>query len=517
MVGEKKLKGLLLVISLLFIFACNNGLQNEVLTAEESKIEIALERVSAMGFDTEGYQIAGDGIIVEGDIVLNIDDLLSESSRQYKYVGRDVSANDIANVKLCNSLGSSWDNAFKNAINEWNSVSDTKVRLLYKNYYGRYYTASEADIHIFYDSSKFETGTNAAGLGDYPSTSGKIGDKLNVNLGNRTVAGYNDYQKKKLLMHEIGHCIGFPHQDGSSSATTSYIQGTPLVGYDNYSIMAQDNYDYFETRDPKFTSGDKKMIQLLYPSNSNTPYVDIFEHSDFKGLSYRLYEGTTRLPFNDKLSSMKLYNDAFILVYEDTNYRGKCFAYNVSSYDYRGHWFNDKASSIKMGDLIYTGDTVLNNTFSYSNGWNRSSLYHYSKPYKLYTGNFAISGKCEAYVSGGVLHTYITDRGNNVEDIYFKTSDLTFDHSFTYEISFKARTEAGHNRWIKVAAGEGFCSDPYEEEYFKIDGNMNSYTLTFRPNNYTSNGSLMFYMGDTYWDSYSLDVVLDDIKVTRIQ
>lgn len=509
---KKHLKMVVAAVTLILVVSCNNeALQEEKVTAK-SNTEIVLERVSAMGFDTEGYRIIGEKIIVEGDMAIRLDDILSESSRQYLYDGRKVSANIIANIKLCNDLGSSWDNAFNEAINEYNNVPDTKIRLFSKDYNGRSYTSSNADIKIFYDPDSFVDSPGIWGLGDVTRTNGNPGSEVNINLGNSSVTGLNDERKKKLLMHEIGHCLGLPHQNGTSSVSTTYIQGTPLTGNDKASVMAQ----YFSYSYPgKFTDGDKKMMQILYPKNADTPYIDVFKDSGLKGINYRLYESCSQLPFNDTLSSIKFYNGAHIWVHEHTNYGGKRYGYMVNTVDYSGNWFNDKASSITFSAWQAVGDLILNKTFSNSGDWNQSSHYHYTTPDKLYASNYALSGKCEAYISGGALKTYISDRGSNPEDIYFKTTDLIFDNRFTYEVSFRARTEASQSRYIKVAVGEGLVINPFEEEDIKITGDMGTYKFTFRPNKYTSIGTLIFYMGDTRWDSWSKDVVLDDIKIVR--
>lgn len=43
------------------------------------------------------------------------------------------------------------------------------------------------------------------------------------NLGNSSVTELNDEHKKKLLMHETGHCLGLADQNGTSSVATTYI------------------------------------------------------------------------------------------------------------------------------------------------------------------------------------------------------------------------------------------------------------------------------------------------------
>lgn len=512
-----KIKRVIVTITLLLFFSCNNGIIHEEKTFEKSETELVLEIISAMGFDTEGYQIIGDDIIVEGDIAINLKGVLSDSSRQYfsNYFGL-VSDNNVANVKLTHSLGSSWNNAFNAAINEWNSIPNTKIRLKGTDYYGRSYSASEADIDIYYDADAFKGGpANVLGRGQMAHNN-HPGTYININLGHSDMRYYTDSQKKFILMHEIGHCLGFMHMNTPPGDDDQHIHGTPTYASDTRSIMSYsfDSSYYYTTA--KFTNGDIIAAQNLYPKTADTPYIDVYEHTAFSGINYRLYESCDLLPFNDTLSSIKLYNGAHIWVYEHWRYTGKRYGYYTPTVDYIYNIsFNDRASSIQFSAWQEVGEVILNKTFSNSGDWDQSSLYHYRTPDKLYTSNFKITDKCEAYVSNGVLHTYISDRGSNPEDIYFKTTDLQLDNRFLYEVSFKARTENGQNRYIKVAIGEGLMDNTYEENEYKITEDFSTFSFRFSPDSYTSNGTLAFYMGDMPKDLWSKDVVLDDLKIKR--
>lgn len=159
---------------------------------------------------------------------------------------------------------------------------------------------------------------------------------------------------------------------------------------------------------------------------------------------------------------------------------------------------------------------VLNQDFQ--NGWSRSS--HYSFGTTNYR-DYRLSGKVEAFMMregdfpNRALVTYISDRGSRPEDIYYRRRSLTFGNGIRYSVKFKARTEKGLKRSIRVVTGVGSCSDPYVVEDFKITGDMESYDFSFRAKDNTTNGSLIFYMGDMAGDNYSMDVVLDDIVISR--
>lgn len=165
----------------------------------------------------------------------------------------------------------------------------------------------------------------------------------------------------------------------------------------------------------------------------------------------------------------------------------------------------------------------------FEGGWGENlfgiwKVKHYSSN-RYYTSDFRLTGKVESFMmregSGNkALVTYISDRGTKPEDLFAVRNNIDFNSNTNYKLQFKARTENGHRRYIKVAItngnvnSSGFITggDTTIHKTYRIDGQLKVYDLDVQVRN-TGKYHLVIYMGDFPNDTYSKDVIVDNVKV----
>lgn len=90
------------------------------------------------------------------------------------------------------------------------------------------------------------------------------------------------------------------------------------------------------------------------PERDSEEFVTIFEHASYKGKSQKLQAGEYDINDlaigNDQLSSLKVPEGMFAVLYEHGNYEGK-YLEITSNQAYVGNEFNDKTSAIVVGFL----------------------------------------------------------------------------------------------------------------------------------------------------------------------
>lgn len=251
MIDKIQLKKLVTTIIIIFVLSCNNENLHVEKSTPKSDTEIALEKVRAHGLSTEDYEIIGDDLIIEGDISFKINDLLSDTSRQYSHttiIGQTNSHN--IRIKMDDNMTSIWGAALDEVIRVFNSVPNSKLKI------SRVSSSSTADIRIFYaDIGKF------LGYADFPSGDGKPGYRLRINDYCNDMTYWS---KLHLLSHELGHNIGLRHQNRIEDGLV-YIPGTPTTHKDPDSIMNQGIFKKMPSW-KSLSANDKKAISFLYPA-----------------------------------------------------------------------------------------------------------------------------------------------------------------------------------------------------------------------------------------------------------
>jgi hypothetical protein len=181
-----------------------------------------------------------------------------------------VSTQNLKNVKVYinPTLSSDWQNAIKDGIRMWEGAG-TCFRVTFVPYFWQADLQVHPDTWLFFpkvaDRPWHDLDANTAALSDWPSADGKVGRfiSLNLDIGQidpeqptpmRTYA-----QKRYVVGHEFGHCIGLTHTNDPNVPDERHIDCTPW--WDGDSVM-----NMFEPWADKVVSDfDKVALQMLYP------------------------------------------------------------------------------------------------------------------------------------------------------------------------------------------------------------------------------------------------------------
>ena len=261
-------KSILCVVSMLIVaFSCQQEDEN---LAGNKISDAELNEISKLGFSTHDVKKLEDGYLVEGDIILEFNDLARGQNRntlriaeteQYRTTNL-VSKPRVIKISVASNLGSHYVNATDEAIERYN---EEDLEIAFQR------VSSGADIQIV-RANFLEQQVFLASAG-FPSASGAPYHRIKVST--YYLNGQPDHTVASVLAHEIGHCIGFRHTDfmdrsyscggapvneGASSIGAVHIPGTP-AGPDDESFMlscigAGDNRP--------FNANDKVALDYLY-------------------------------------------------------------------------------------------------------------------------------------------------------------------------------------------------------------------------------------------------------------
>lgn len=201
------------------------------------KIETLKRKVEALGFSSQDMIIAGNNIIVEGDIALPVDSVLAiRESRQYHTSLYPYTDQDITIGVESIGMLPYWASAITQVAEIYNEY--TGLRLSFVGY------DNDADIVL---SIEYFASNSVLAHGTFPLSNSKPGREVVINSGfqQNISTTFSVGQKVHLLMHEIGHNLGLRHSNWSENGESVgegaiLIPGTPAC--DNYSYM----YSYFD-------------------------------------------------------------------------------------------------------------------------------------------------------------------------------------------------------------------------------------------------------------------------------
>jgi len=329
-------KGLLILCLLALVTSCTDAVETTQNNSTEITTEQLVSHLNEAGFNTEGYLIQGDIIIVEEDIEFNINelkkDILSPDRSKQWHHKYTVSPYRIGNikVKLNSNIPSSWKAATRYAFARWNEISGSKVKFQE--------VSSGQEITISYTTL---SPTSTIARASFPNSSGVEGPTIRINTNYNSMS---TSKKRFTMVHELGHCIGMRHINNTESDRVQ-IRGTSTT--DSKSVMNPTVKPWVG-----FSSGDKTAARNLYPASGK--YAVLYEHKNYTGRSYvmkypyNVNESHLKsAKLNDRISSIRVFGGAKVTMYRNKNYAGDAmlatYGYsNLSDYD-----FNDRISSVR--------------------------------------------------------------------------------------------------------------------------------------------------------------------------
>lgn len=232
-----------------------------------------LIKLAAARFDTAGVYKRGADLVVEGDLRIPIETIRAWGrTPKSEPAGPRLqwrSAELVSQAKVATSLkvdltglsaAPDWQSAARAAITEWNAIGGTKVNFA---------EGTPADIVLRYSDLGYCTTAALAGLppgngnpyGEVTVNSGYL-----INCGQYSGALNNASTKKRNIVHELGHTIGFRHTNWQSRGEPTAIQiaGTPTT--DAASVM---NGGTADVQWAGFSGNDKVAVRALYPFTVN--------------------------------------------------------------------------------------------------------------------------------------------------------------------------------------------------------------------------------------------------------
>lgn len=213
--------------------------------------------IASLGLDTSTIRDMGSYYIVEEDIAFDIDSLFcyQPKARQARHTTLiQVPYENFISLSTYNMPTSgpdNWLDALLEAVQIWNSMGQTSVRIIY---------ISGGPSNVVVRMDHLPSGT--AAVANLPRN-GAPGEMIRINYWSSygSEEPFEHRQKVRNLVHEIGHIIGLKHTNYLSLGETGIlISGTPQT--DNSSVM---NGGTAELPWAGFSEYDIIAVRRIYP------------------------------------------------------------------------------------------------------------------------------------------------------------------------------------------------------------------------------------------------------------
>ncbi len=284
----KKILGTILSI---LLCACSvdeikeNTTENQIEEDGKKVLQILKEE----GFNTHNAIIDDEFVVIEGDISMNIAYILENHKevkpqlrakqalyRKHTFYGGRVSNeyNNRVKFSMTSNMRGQWLSALNIAIARYNEVNECRVQMSY--------TTGSSHSHISYKNlsgnflakAELPQRTIHSNLRTYR----KPGTHIHVDP--MRTANFTLSQKVALLMHEMGHNMGFEHVFDNAAHKTNYINN--IAGFDGTQIQGTALYDRYSVMNATglasqgvFTTNDEIALKQVYPG----PFVSDFNQT----------------------------------------------------------------------------------------------------------------------------------------------------------------------------------------------------------------------------------------------
>ena len=306
-------------------------INSETKTAQQLQQEADIYLIGQMGYDTSAVSVTERGYVVEGDILLRHEYLAElktiEPTRQTQDVSRNVVSAEKRTINIVTSGVLDYYDAIQEAIDYWNQKAQCAITFATSG-------AGEIVISAEYNSDNDDTSLMFVTPPDFSGNPGSV----IINMSCTYRPGTGTTQARDMILHAIGHAIGFGHTACANDPTpddTTPILG--LSGLDEKSIMTKETNPL---RWSGFSENDIKAFKAVYPLDEPEPEPEPEPEVDFSDRSMEWIE-----------------DDGFAIA------MGGPYAYGSVNIDVRvrltgSEWADGQVRGMRIYDL-YTGEEVM--------------------------------------------------------------------------------------------------------------------------------------------------------------
>ncbi len=305
-------------------------INSETKTAQQLQQEADIYLIGQMGYDTSAVSVTERGYVVEGDILLRHEYLAElktiEPTRQTQDVSRNVVSAEKRTINIVTSGVLDYYDAIQEAIDYWNQKAQCAITFATSG-------AGEIVISAEYNSDNDDTSLMFVTPPDFSGNPGSV----IINMSCTYRPGTGTTQARDMILHAIGHAIGFGH---TACAADSNPEGFPIPGLnsiDEKSIMTKETNPL---RWSGFSENDIKAFKAVYPLDEPEPEPEPEPEVDFSDRSMEW-----------------IADDGFAIV------MGGPYAYGSVNIDVRvrltgSEWADGQVRGMRIYDL-YTGEEVM--------------------------------------------------------------------------------------------------------------------------------------------------------------
>ena len=306
-------------------------INSETKTAQQLQQEADIYLIGQMGYDTSAVSVTERGYVVEGDILLRHEYLAElktiEPTRQTQDVSRNVVSAEQRTINIVTSGVLDYYDAIQEAIDYWNQKAQCAITFATSG-------AGEIVISAEYNSDNDDTSLMFVTPPDFSGNPGSV----IINMSCTYRPGTGTTQARDMILHAIGHAIGFGHTACANDPTpddTTPILG--LSGLDEKSIMTKETNPL---RWSGFSENDIKAFKAVYPTDEPEPEPEPEPEVDFSDRSMEW-----------------IADDGFAIA------MGGPYAYGSVNIDVRvrltgSEWADGQVRGMRIYDL-YTGEEVM--------------------------------------------------------------------------------------------------------------------------------------------------------------
>ena len=305
-------------------------INSETKTAQQLQQEADIYLIGQMGYDTSAVSVTERGYVVEGDILLRHEYLAElktiEPTRQTQDVSRNVVSAEKRTINIVTSGVLDYYDAIQEAIDYWNQKAQCAITFATSG-------AGEIVISAEYNSDNDDTSLMFVTPPDFSGNPGSV----IINMSCTYRPGTGTTQARDMILHAIGHAIGFGH---TACAADSNPEGFPIPGLnsiDEKSIMTKETNPL---RWSGVSENDIKAFKAVYPLDEPEPEPEPEPEVDFSDRSMEW-----------------IADDGFAIA------MGGPYAYGSVNIDVRvrltgSEWADGQVRGMRIYDL-YTGEEVM--------------------------------------------------------------------------------------------------------------------------------------------------------------